>query len=53
MTLNKRPLGGVAITVTGFGTWALGGGGWAYSWGAQDDDRSIASMRRAIELGVN
>jgi aryl-alcohol dehydrogenase-like predicted oxidoreductase len=32
---------------------ALGGGGWAYSWGAQDDDRSIASMRRAIELGVN
>lgn len=55
MNLPKRPLGlsGVPITVTGFGAWALGGGGWAYSWGPQDDNASIATMRHALELGIN
>jgi aryl-alcohol dehydrogenase-like predicted oxidoreductase len=54
-TLQKRPLGasGLEITVVGFGAWAAGGGGWAYGWGPQDDDESVASMRRAIDLGVN
>jgi aryl-alcohol dehydrogenase-like predicted oxidoreductase len=55
MSLSKRPLGvsGALITVTGFGAWALGGGGWAYSWGPQDDNASIETMRHAIELGIN
>jgi aryl-alcohol dehydrogenase-like predicted oxidoreductase len=55
MTLPTRPLGlsDVPITVTGFGAWALGGGGWAYSWGPQDDNASIATMRHALELGIN
>jgi aryl-alcohol dehydrogenase-like predicted oxidoreductase len=55
MNLPKRPLGlsEVSITVTGFGAWAIGGGGWAYSWGPQDDNKSIATMRHAIELGIN
>ena len=54
-SLSKRPLGtsGVEITVVGFGAWAAGGGGWAYSWGPQDDGESIAAMRRALDLGVN
>jgi len=54
-TLPRRPLGrsGVDITVVGFGAWAAGGGGWAYSWGPQDDGESIAAMRRAIDLGIN
>jgi aryl-alcohol dehydrogenase-like predicted oxidoreductase len=43
----------VLITVTGFGAWALGGGGWAYSWGPQDDNASIATIRHALELGIN
>jgi aryl-alcohol dehydrogenase-like predicted oxidoreductase len=53
--LSKRPLGtsGVDITVVGFGAWAAGGGGWAFGWGPQDDDESIASMRHALDLGVN
>src|SRR6478735_6524460 len=53
-TVPRRPLGrsGVDITVVGFGAWAAGGGGWAYSWGPQDDSESIAAMRRAIDLGV-
>ena len=55
MNLPKRPLGstGVAITVVGFGAWAIGGGGWRYSWGPQDDAASIATMRHAVELGIN
>lgn len=55
MNLPKRLLGlsGVPITMTGFGAWALGGGGWAYGWGPQDDDESIRTIRHALKLGVN
>ncbi len=55
MTLPTRPLGssGLNITSVGFGAWAIGGGGWAYGWGPQDDDESVAAMRRAVERGVN
>ncbi|MFN2563573.1 MAG: aldo/keto reductase [Gemmatimonadaceae bacterium] len=55
MTLPTRPLGstGLEITTVGFGAWATGGGGWAAGWGPQDDDQSIAAMRRAIEHGIN
>ena len=55
MTLPLRPLGksGMAITTVGFGAWAAGGGGWLYGWGPQDDEASLAAMRRALELGVN
>ena len=41
------------ITRVGFGAWAVGGDGWAYGWGPQDDQASIAAIRRALELGVN
>ena len=53
--LNKRKLGrsGLEISTVGFGAWAIGGGGWIYGWGPQDDRKSIASIRRAIERGVN
>lgn len=55
MTLPTRRLGknGPQITPVGFGAWAIGGGGWAYGWGPQDDVASLAAMRRALELGVN
>jgi aryl-alcohol dehydrogenase-like predicted oxidoreductase len=41
------------ITRVGFGAWALGGGGFEWSWGAQEDDESVAAIHRALELGVN
>jgi aryl-alcohol dehydrogenase-like predicted oxidoreductase len=54
-TLPTRPLGrsGLAITRVGFGAWAAGGGGWSFGWGPQDDQDSLAAMRRAIDRGVN
>ncbi len=55
MSLATRPLGtsGLQITQVGFGAWAIGGGGWAYSWGSQDDVDSIAAIKHAVELGIN
>jgi aryl-alcohol dehydrogenase-like predicted oxidoreductase len=31
----------------------MGGGGWEFGWGPQDDDASVAAIHRALELGVN
>ncbi|WP_243042759.1 aldo/keto reductase [Dyella sedimenti] len=41
------------ITPVGFGAWAIGGPDWAVSWGAQDDNDSIAAIRHAVERGIN
>jgi aryl-alcohol dehydrogenase-like predicted oxidoreductase len=43
----------MAITHVGVGAWAMGGGGWSFGWGPQDDDASIAAMRHALALGIN
>jgi aryl-alcohol dehydrogenase-like predicted oxidoreductase len=55
MTLPTHPLGrsGLLISRLGFGSWAVGGGGWAFGWGPQDDTASLATMRHALERGVN
>ena len=55
MSLPTRPLGrsGLNITRLGFGSWAVGGGSWAFGWGPQDDQVSLATLRRAIERGIN
>ena len=53
--LPTRRLGisGLEITTVGFGAWAIGGGGWSFGWGPQDDKASLAAIRHAIERGVN
>ena len=44
---------GLEITRVGFGAWALGGGGYDWGWGTQDDEDSIAAIHHALGLGVN
>jgi aryl-alcohol dehydrogenase-like predicted oxidoreductase len=53
--MQTRTLGNsdLKITPVGFGAWAVGGSGWQFAWGAQDDNDSIAAIHRALELGVN
>ena len=41
------------ITAIGIGAWAMGGPGWAFSWGPQDDNDSIAAIHKALDLGIN
>ena len=53
--LRTSKLGGTGMEITrvGFGAWAIGGGGWEFGWGPQQDDDSIGAIHRALELGVN
>ena len=53
--METRKLGNsdMQITPVGYGAWAVGGGGWQFAWGPQDDDDSIAAIHRSLELGVN
>jgi aryl-alcohol dehydrogenase-like predicted oxidoreductase len=53
--METRQLGNsdMRITPIGFGAWAIGGAGWAYSWGEQDDNASIAAIRHALDRGMN
>jgi aryl-alcohol dehydrogenase-like predicted oxidoreductase len=41
------------ITPIGVGAWVMGGSGWAFAWGPQDDDDSIAAIHAALDKGVN
>ena len=53
--MQTRTLGNsdLQITRVGYGAWAVGGSGWQFAWGSQDDNDSISAIHRALELGVN
>jgi aryl-alcohol dehydrogenase-like predicted oxidoreductase len=53
--MQTRKLGNsdLHITPVGYGAWAVGGSGWQFAWGSQDDSDSIAAIHRSLELGVN
>ena len=53
--MQTRQLGNsdLRITPIGVGAWAMGGGDWAFSWGPQQDDQSIAAIHAALDAGVN
>ncbi len=53
--MQTRQLGNsdLQITRVGYGAWAIGGPGWQFAWGDQDDNHSVAAIHRALELGVN
>jgi aryl-alcohol dehydrogenase-like predicted oxidoreductase len=53
--MQTRTLGNSDLNITpvGYGAWAVGGSGWQFAWGSQDDNDSIAAIHRSLELGVN
>jgi aryl-alcohol dehydrogenase-like predicted oxidoreductase len=53
--MQTRQLGNsdLHITPIGIGAWAMGGGGWAFAWGPQDDDESVAAIHAALDAGIN
>jgi aryl-alcohol dehydrogenase-like predicted oxidoreductase len=53
--METRKLGNsdLQLSRVGFGAWAIGGGGWEFAWGHQEDTDSVAAILRALELGVN
>jgi aryl-alcohol dehydrogenase-like predicted oxidoreductase len=48
--LNYRRFGriGWKVSEIGYGMWAMGGG-----WSGSDDEESLRSLERAVELGCN
>ncbi len=53
--MEKRKLGDSDLMITrlGVGAWAMGGGGWQFAWGPQDDNDSIAAIHAALDAGMN
>lgn len=41
------------LTVIGLGSWAIGGAGWDYGWGAQEESDSLSCILEALNLGIN
>lgn len=52
--MKFRNLGntGESLSVIGLGAWAIGGS-WEYGWGPSDDEKSIKTIRRGLDLGIN
>jgi aryl-alcohol dehydrogenase-like predicted oxidoreductase len=53
--MQTRTLGSTDLKITpvGIGAWAMGGGDWAFSWGPQEDEKSVAAIHAALDAGVN
>jgi aryl-alcohol dehydrogenase-like predicted oxidoreductase len=53
--MNKKKLGNseLEISTVGFGAWAVGGAGYDFGWGHQEDNESIGAIILALELGIN
>jgi aryl-alcohol dehydrogenase-like predicted oxidoreductase len=52
--MRTRRLGftDLELSTVGLGTWAIGGP-WDFGWGPQDDTSSVATIHRALDLGIN
>jgi aryl-alcohol dehydrogenase-like predicted oxidoreductase len=53
METRRLGLSDLMITPLGVGAWAMGGGGWQFGWGPQDDAQSIGAIRAALAAGWN
>jgi aryl-alcohol dehydrogenase-like predicted oxidoreductase len=53
MTTKRLGNSDMELTPIGIGAWAIGGGGWKFGWGPQDDAESVAAIHAALDHGVN
>ena len=53
MNINQLGNTDIRLSAIGLGTWAIGGGGYGFGWGPQDDKQSIDTIHRALDLGIN
>jgi aryl-alcohol dehydrogenase-like predicted oxidoreductase len=53
MSLKRLGNSDMNISSLGLGAWAIGGTGYAFSWGAQDDSESVKALRHGVERGLN
>ena len=53
--MKYRKLGqtSLELSVIGLGTWAIGGTGYRFAWGKQDDEDSVKAIYRALDEGIN
>ena len=53
--MEKTRLGNSDLEITriGVGAWAMGGGGWEFGWGPQDDQQSVTAIHEALDRGIN
>lgn len=53
--MEQRKLGfsDLSLTTIGLGTWAIGGETGDFAWGPQNERDSIATIQRALDLGIN
>src|SRR4030095_13185438 len=53
--VDRSQLGESSLVITpiGLGAWAIGGGDWILGWGPQSDQLSVATLRHALESGIN
>ncbi len=53
--MQYRQLGvtGLEVSTVGLGAWAIGGPGYAFGWGPQDDKDSLDTIYAALDAGIN
>lgn len=53
MRLRRLGSSSLEISVIGIGSWVFGGTKRSWGWGPQDDAESVATIMRAVDLGIN
>ena len=53
MTTRRLGDSDLDITPLGIGAWAIGGSGYAFAWGHQDDQASVAAIHAGLDAGMN
>jgi len=53
MEMGKLGNSDLYISRLGVGAWAIGGPGYIWGWGPQDDNQSIGAIHAVLDAGIN